>query len=264
MVDRRVLAGVALCALVFTSGCLGAITGGGSISEERLNQAPAEPYDWDADETAHITVHSNATFQAVYRVSGDEIELFRRDGLGSRNPIGVRAFRFRYANGTVVTAGEFEADGGSIEQTREAVVVTFPDSVDNASLAFTAGSTPKRFALPVFVEGEYELVLPPNRRVDFFLFGTVSPRADNRERVGDRVHLHWDDVTTDSILVQFYLQRDLQIFGVGTALLTLVALAGLAYYRRQIRRLEEQRQEMGLDVETEDDDFRDDPPPGMG
>jgi hypothetical protein len=41
-------------------------------------------------------------------------------------------------------------------------------------------------------------------------------------------------------------------------------VVGGLYYYRQIRSLRQQREEIGLDVETEDDDLGDDgPPPGM-
>jgi hypothetical protein len=44
---------------------------------------------------------------------------------------------------------------------------------------------------------------------------------------------------------------------------SLIGGGGLLYYRRQIEALREQREELGLDVETDDDEFDRGPPPGM-
>jgi len=55
-----------------------------------------------------------------------------------------------------------------------------------------------------------------------------------------------------------------RVLGGIVAVLGIVLVAGLIYYLRQIRELERRREEMGLDVDTEDDEFDDGPPPGMG
>ena len=72
------------------------------------------------------------------------------------------------------------------------------------------------------------------------------------------------DVTSDSVAAQFYMPRDLQILAVVLSVAGVVAAGGVAYYLRKIRDLRARREEMGLDVDTEDDDFGRDPPPGMG
>lgn len=265
---RRAAALLAVGVLVVTAGCAGAF--GGSLSEEQLSQEPAEPYEWDAETDVYIVVTEDATFRAVYDIptNRSEMEIYRRDGFGGTNAIPVSAVRYRYPNGTVINGTEFAAHGGSIEQTTDAVVVVFPHDEENwtgnetASLAFTAESTPKRFTLPTFREGSYEVVLPPNRSVDFFLFGNVAPRNYEQTEIDNRVHIRWDDVTSRSIVVQFYLERDLYIFGGLFGLLGVVAVFGLVRYRRQIEELRERRED--VDVETSDDKFRDDPPPGMG
>jgi hypothetical protein len=266
---RRAAALLAVGLLVVTAGCAGAFSG--SVSDEQLGQEPAEPYRWDAETDVYIDVTEDATFRAVYDVPTNRstMELYRRDGFGGTNPIPVRAVRYRYPNGTEINGTQFDAHGGSIERTNDAVVVEFPHEGDEwdenatATFAFTSDSTPKRFSLPTFREGSYELVLPPNRSVDFFLFGNVIPRNHNRTVVDNRVHIRWDDVTSRSIVVQFYLERDLYVFGGLFGLFGVVAVAGLLYYRRQIEELRERR-EM-VDVETDpDDEFRDEPPPGMG
>lgn len=267
---RRLLALAALVGMLALSGCLG-VFGGGSVSAERLDAAPAGgEYDWnesvESNLSAHITVHGNATFSAVYAVDGGEIELFRRDGLGGKNPLAVRAVRYRYPNGTVITGTELQ-ERGAVERTRDVVRIDFPGEgdVDGDRIAFSAGSTPKRFALPTYVKGSYEVVLPPNRRVSLPVFGDTSPGgATTAVDDASRLHIRWNDVQSDSVVVQFYLPQDIRIFGGVFAALIAVGGGGLLYYRNQIQRLRERREELGLDVDTDGDDLGDDgPPPGM-
>jgi hypothetical protein len=264
---RLVLGCLAVAAMALTAGCFG--LGGGSVSDERLDEEPAAPYVWNASTDVYIEVTANARFTAVYTVPSDRgtVELYRSDGFGGRNAIPVSAVRYRYPNGTVVSGSSFAERGGEVRRTRDAVVVTLPTDGpggEGGKLAFTSSSTPKRFTLPVFVEGTYEVVLPPDRSVSFPVFGSVRPGGYQTREVDDRVHITWSEaVTSRSLAVQFYLERDLTVFGAAVAVLLVVGAAGLLRYQRQIRRLEEQRQELGLDVETEDDEFDDGPPPGM-
>jgi hypothetical protein len=254
---RHLLALAGLAVLALTAGCFGP----GAISSDQLDQEPAEPYAWDTDRDVHIVVQTDSSFRGVYNVSGEQIELFRRDGFGGRNPLNVRAVRYRYPNGTVISGSELEARGGGIDRSRETVTVTFPANATGGQLAFTAGATPKRFALPVFVEGSYEVILPANRRIDLPVFGTVSPRGYTTETVDRRTHIRWEEVTSRGISVQYYLQRDIPIFGAIAGISLVVGLGGAYYYKRQIDRLREVREEMGLDVDVEEKD--DGPPPGM-
>jgi hypothetical protein len=262
---RHVLTLVGLVALVLTSGCAG-FFGAQPVADEELDEAPPSPYVWDGEVDAHITVTENARFQAVYRLNDTEIELFRRDGFGGRNAIPVSAVRYRYPNGTVVTGTELVARGGSINRSRSVVSVTLPDDAPAAGgghLAFTSDSTPKRFSLPTFVSGSYAVVLPPDRRVEVFPFGKVTPRGYEVETDGGQRVVRWENVEADAVSVQFYLQRDLYIFGGAAVVLSVIGAAGALYYKRRIEALRERREELGLDVDT-DDEFRDDPPPGMG
>lgn len=244
---RRGAALLAVALLAVTAGCVGAFSG--SLSEEELDAEPAEPYEWDAETTGHITVTEDATFRAVYEIptNQSEMRLYRSDRFGGTNPIPLRSVRYQYPNGTVITAAEFEAHGGSIERTNDEVLVVFPhDEADwdneTAQFAFTSDSTPKRFTLPAFQEGSYELVLPPNRSVEFFLFGNVIPRDHERTVTDHRTHIYWDHISSGTIVVQFYLQRDLYIFGGFFGLAGLAAIAGILYYRRQIEELEQRRE----------------------
>jgi len=261
--NRRYLLPLALVLLVFTSGCMG-FFGSQPISDERLDESPPSPYVWDSDVNAHLTITENARFQAVYRLNRSSIELFRRDGFGGRNAIPVSAVRYRYPNGTVITGTELQARGGSIDRSRSRVSITLPSGAEGGQLAFTSSSTPKRFSLPTFVNGSYAVVLPPNRRVSVFPFGKVHPGGYEVMEDGDQRIIRWDSVETDTVSVQFYLQRDLLIFGGAAAVLAVVGVVGVFYYKRRIDELREQREELGLDVDTEDDEFSDDPPPGMG
>lgn len=265
---RRAIALVAVALLAVSAGCVGGFSG--SLTEEQLGEEPAEPYQWDAETDIHIVVTENATFRAVYDIQTNdtEMEVYRRDGFGGTNAIPMRAVRYRYPNGTVITGTEFAAHGGSIEQTNDAVIVEFPHEQDNwdnetAQFAFTSESTPKRFSLPTFREGSYEVVLPPNRSIDFFLFRNVVPRDYSQTQIGTQERIQWEQVTSRSVVVQFYLERDLYLFGGVFGLLGLVSIAGVLYYRRQIETLRERRE--AVDVESQpDDEFGDDPPPGMG
>ncbi len=291
---RRGAALLAVALLAVTAGCTGAFSG--SLTDEQLGEEPAEPYQWDADTDVYIVVSPDATFRVVYDIptNRSEMRLYRRDGFGGTNPIPVSAVRYQYPNGTVINGTEFAAYGGSIERTSDAVVVEFPHAGQNvtvdradrngtanesdsdgpvnatdrnatanatAKFAFTSEGTPKRFTLPTFREGSHELVLPPNRSVDFFLFGNVIPREDEKTEIDHRTHLRWDNVTASTIVVQYYLERDLYIFGGLFGLFAVAAMLGVVYYRRQIERLRERRE--AVDVDT-DDESRKGPPPGMG
>jgi hypothetical protein len=75
------------------------------------------------------------------------------------------------------------------------------------------------------------------------------PAGATTERVDNRVRVTWENVESSSILVQYYKQNDLTIFGAIIGILSAIAVGGLYYYRRQIDRLHETRVEMGLDDE---------------
>lgn len=260
---NRVLALVALVGMLALSGCLGLF--GGGVSDQQLDRAPEGTYEWNASVDVHLSVLQSSTFKAVYRVNGSEMTLYRPDGLGGRNPLDVRAVRYRYPNGTVIN-GSTLAERGEITRNRDEVTVTVPRDVAGDRLAFTAGSTPKRFTLPTYVDGTYEVVLPPGRRIDLPVFGQASPRGyETRvDEATDRVHVVWDEpVTADSVTVQFYQPGDLRLLAGLVVVGLVVGAGGLLYYRRQIQQLRRFREEHGLDVDTDDDSGRN-PPPGMG
>lgn len=252
--NRRLgLAVIALVLLAISAGCLGYITGGGEVDDEVLNEEPAEPYSWNTDRNASFNLHTGSEYQAVYQVdAGQEIRLYRSTGPGTEGPLDISAVRFQYEDGTVINGTELrDSAAGDVDQTPDEVFVTAPD---DGKLAFSASATPRRFTVPVYVEGSYEVVLPDNYRLDFFLFGNIAPRGAETEIIDNRVHVTWDEVTGDMILVQYYLERDLYIFGGAVVLLSVIGAGGLYYYRRQIDRLHEVRLQMGLDTEEDDED----------
>jgi len=253
--NRRLGLAVGLVALLAVSaGCLGYITGGGDISDERIDREPTEPYDWETDRDARLTLHTASEVQAVYRVNASQqLRLYTPAGLGREEPLEVSAVRFRYAdNGTVITGTEIRERGGEIDQTTDEVDLTVPDA--EGQLALSAPVTPRRLTLPVYVDGSYEVVLPPDYRMDFFLFSNAVPRGAETEIVDNRVHVRWDEVTGETILVQYYLERDLYVFGGAVVLLSAIAAGGLYYYRRQIDRLHDVRVQMGLGGDDDEEE----------
>lgn len=262
---RQLLAVLAFVALLLGAGCLGYVTGGGEIDDSTLDREPAEPYEFGSDRDGLLIVTQESEYRAVYDVDGrEQVRLYQETGYGTEEPIELHALRVRYADGEVVNGSTFRAHGGEVERTPDEVWVRFPDDLEVEKLAFTAPSTPKRFVATVPVEGSLEVALPPERRVDFFLFGNVAPGGYETEVRGDTQHVVWEEFSGDRVIVQFYLQRDLWIFAAAFAIAAVIAVAGVSYYRRRIERLEAQRKEMGLDVEEELEEHDDDgPPPGL-
>jgi hypothetical protein len=252
---RLVLAGVTLAVLAVTAGCSGVpFLGSGSFSDDRLDkEPPGGEYDWN-DTDAKVTIRiQGETFKATYQLNNTStVKLFRKD-FQQKRPLGIRAVRYRYPNDTVVNGSQL-----SIRKGDNNAVVDVPDP--NGTLAVTAGATRKRFALPTYVDGSYEVILPSGMRTELFLLGDVSPGGYTQEIDDEgRAHVRWDDVSKP-ISVRYYLQRDLYIFGGAVLLIVLAGGGGALYYWRQIRTLREVREEHGLDVDT-DDEFDDDPPP---
>jgi hypothetical protein len=248
--NRRLgLAVLAVLTLTVTAGCLDYVTGGGEISDDVLDAEPAAAYDWETDRNVSLTLDTGSELQAVYNVSaGQRLRLYQPTSIGQEGPLDISAVRFRYENGTVISGTELRARG-EIDQTPDEVYVTTPA---DGRLAFTAGATPRRLTLPVYIDGSYEVLLPEGSRMDFFLFSNTVPAGATTERVDNRVRVTWENVESSSILVQYYKQNDLTIFGAIIGILSAIAVGGLYYYRRQIDRLHETRVEMGLDDEDDE------------
>ena len=272
--NRRLLAALALAVLLALAGCT-TILGTDVDDPEALSQ-DAE-YDFGTDRDAFVTINRE-NYTAVYNVSakvtGDEgtIQLYRTDMLGVERPLELYGLQFRHPNGTVDMYVDGEAtrvyengstepvDALGVDNTRQRSIVELPN--DEGQLAFTTPKRGKEVAIRTPVHGSYEVALPPNTDAAIPLLSQVRPSNDDRDQVGDRVHLQWDEVDTSVVHLRWYLDRDLWLFG-GLAVVALVAgVFGSIYYYVQIQQARERREDEGLDVDY-DDEGRDPPPPGM-
>lgn len=241
--NRRLWATAAVVLLLAITGCLG-----GGPSEEDL--AEDATYDWNTSANVSINVTENR-YQAVYNVTNrTRLDVYEEDALGNREPLEVRAVQFRYPNGTVVNASAFNVSSDS-ERTRLGL------PAEEGKLAFTVEKSNKEVLLRTFVDGSYTVTLPENTGVGVPLLAQVSPGGFNETTVDGRTRLEWDDVDTDSLLVRYYLDRDLLLFGGLFAIGLTAAIGGGLYYYRQIRALKRQREQVDIDVGD------DGPPPGM-
>lgn len=251
---RRLLAAGVLFVLVALAGC-STILGPGEPDPAKISQNAT--YDWDVDANATFNVTRNQ-YEGIIRVQNQsEIELYGRDALGTESNLDIRALKFQYPNGTVENLTV-----QNVNRTRKRTIVR-PPSPDG-KIGFTMPRTGKQFNTPTFVTGTYEVTLPPNARVGVPILAQVSPRDYSTTLEDGRVTVRWENVQSRSISVRYYLARDLLLFGGLFGILVIAGAAGALYYLRQIRALERRREEVGLEVEDEDDDIGDSgPPPGM-
>lgn len=244
--NRRLLLGVAMLAvLAVTAGCAGPLGSGGGNLQQRL--AESADYDWNTTRDVTVDVRSSE-YTAVYAIENrSTLELHDYDSFGGEVPMKLSAVQFQYPNGTVV--GHERID---VEEKKHKTVVALP--AEDGKFAYTAPAGGKTFNLPVFVEGTYRVTLPEGMRVGVFLLSDVRPRGYEATVEDGRTTIVWDEeVTANNVVVRYYLARDLTIFGGIVAVMAVVALVGLVYFVLQIRRLEERRKEMGLNVDTSDD-----------
>lgn len=285
--NRKALALLALVALLATSGCLRFFTGG---PVQRSDLAENGTYEWDASADGYLKLHES-NYTAVYGVSNRttgtrkgnySIEVFTRDTLGTEQPLEISAVQFRYENGTVLRYAERNgsigvvaehADGTTepapgalaVDTTRSRTVIYLPAN-ESGKLAYTAPKNGKQVSTPQFVSGSYEMVLPENGQVGLPILAQVQPNADRTEvDEAGRVHIHWSGLEggeRQPLIVRFYLERDLLIFASILVGLTATGIVGAIYYALEIRKTRKKREEVGLDVDTGDDDGKR-PPPGM-
>ncbi|WP_435195554.1 DUF5803 family protein [Natronomonas sp. EA1] len=280
---KRWLPLVALALLALTAGC-SSVLGPSPASPEEL--AADANYDWDTGSDAHLDVTSE-NYTAVYSVANRTtgsmegnytIEFYTRDTLGTDVPLDVRALQFQYANGTrlVMRVEDEEAVSAfvypngttapapgklAVRKTRQRTIVSIPTN-ESGQVAFTTPRNGKQVATPTFVKGSYSVTLPPSARVNYPLLSRVTPDPSSSTLADDRVTLQWDSVTTNVLIVRWYLERDLLLFGGIVLVFGTAGVAGALYYYREISRTVAKREEVGVDVEIEDDDRG--PPPGMG
>lgn len=278
---RRVAAFGILALMVASSGCLG-ILGPGEPDPAALSENAS--YDWSTafDATIHI---NEDNYTAVYDVSakttgtdpddGDgppTFEVYDRDALGTDQPVELHAIQFRFTNGSrieyrngsavLLTPNGTATNTSSltVSRTRRRTVVQLPAA--EGQFAYTTPKNGKTVTTPTFVEGSYEVVLPAGTSVGVPLIARVRPGGYSTETVDDRVHIQWDPLRGRSVIVRYYLHRDILILGGIVSLLTGVGIAGVGYYLLQIRRLAARREDVGLDVDAGEDDSRR-PPPGF-
>ena len=246
---RLALAAVGVLALLAIAGCLS------PVSDADLKENAT--YDWEANASATYHIYTNNYTAVLDLQNRSSVELYLEDAFGSNQALPISALQFRHENGTVVNDSAFAVETGRSK-------VTFEPPAPNGTVAFTVSRSGPDFRTPVVVDGSHEVLLPPGREIAIPFVSRAVPGNYTTRTVGDRVAIKWESVDRDSILVSFYRGRDVWLFGGLAGIVLSVGVIGLAYYRRQISELEEQRKELGLDVGNEDDDPRDrGPPPGM-
>lgn len=249
---RRLIALGCLAAALVLSGCFGS----SEIPQDELSQD--EKYDWETNATVAFTL-DRSSFETVVNVTNQsKVRVYREDALGTERAVDLRALKFRYRNGTVVNASH---DNLTAERTQERTKISVP--ARHGHVAYTADRSGKRFATPVFKEGDYEVTLPPNARVGIPLLSQVSPGGYQTTVSGKRMTIHWDDLEEGTIDVQYYLERDRLLFGLLLIVVLTFGVGGGFYYWRSIKHAREKREEIGLDIEEDDDPTDSGPPPGM-
>lgn len=241
--DRRLLAVGALCLLMAAAGCSALTPGGGEVDRERLEEDAN--YDWNTSTDVAINV-TPGYYHAVYQVENrSTLGLSRFHRLNDHRPLDIGAVAFRYPNGTVVGP-----EAMAFERNRTHTRVTLP--AEEGRFAYRVARQGKRIRIATAATGSYEVVLPPDTDVRYFLIGRVVPDGYDRHMEDGRVHLVWDgadEVTGDRVVVRFYLYRDLWIFGGLIAIGTGAALVGLAYFWLQLKELRQRRDT--VDVERD-------------
>ncbi|UPM41794.1 DUF5803 family protein [Halocatena salina] len=250
---KRHLAIVSLVVLSMGAGCMGMTSpdlgfGLGVGDQDQTNTT----YDWNTSTNATLTLQSDK-YQSVYELGNDKLELYTHGPVGSERALDVRAVKYRYPNETVVTTDHSDL---SVDKSNSRTVIQAPS--DDGQIAFVTDKRPKSVTTPVFLESDdpsYEIVLPPNMDIDVPILGTASPGGYETNTEDGRVHIVWDAVSGSSVSVQYYLVRDLYIFGAVLGIGLLGGLAGVGYYLLQIRQLKQLRQriEVDADIDTGND-----------
>lgn len=255
--NRRVVILVAVAALVFLSGCT--IFGGGEIDEDDL--LDDQEYDWESNATATYDLSvSSSSYTAVVNVENEStLAVYRSSFYQGDQPVSVESLQFQFENGTVVNAthANLTATEGSDE-----TELGLP--AENGTVAWTAPRSGKSWSTPVYVEGSHRVHLPESTRVGIPFLSQTSPSADRSTVEDDQMTLFWETPDSSSISIRYYLVRDLYLFGGLAAVALLLGAGGTLYYIREIREAQQKREEVGLDIEYDDDDFGGNgPPPGM-
>jgi hypothetical protein len=275
--DRRLLGVAMLASLMALSGC-STLLGGGSVDQGRLSADPGIAYSWETDADARINLYEN-NYTAVYRVGNrttgniDEphmMELYTRDTLGTDQPLPPESLQFRYENGTILRFVDtddganlvMEANGSQtdiddsalvVNQTRRRTQVFLPTN-QTGQLAFIGPKNGKQVSTPQFVRGSYEMRLPEDASVGLPILSQVNPGGSTTEQVEENVVISWEAVEdTRSVVVRYYLDRDLLLLSGLVAIALVAGIGGGTYYWLGIRETVKRREDVGLDVDTGDD-----------
>jgi hypothetical protein len=249
-VNRRFALAVAVVALLAVSaGCLTYVNDGGEVANETLDAEPPSEYEFDTDRDAAVNLSTGSRYTVVYDVAEvEELRLYRQTPYAGDQPLEFEAFRYRTADGEVLNGSEFRARGGEVDRTPDETWVRFPEGAGDGQVAFSAAGSPRRFTTLAYVDGSYAVTLPPGFSTDFPVVGHVAPRDYEIETVDGRDRITWESVEGGSVVVQSYRETDLVVFAVILVVALVAAIVGVAYFRRQLEELREQRREMGLGV----------------
>jgi len=250
---RRYLAVGGFVLLALLAGCS---LGPSEIPEDQL--AADGEYRWDTGGDVSFNLSRSSYAVVVDLTNSSNLSVHSRDALGTESSVQLSNLQFRYPNGTVVNASHPDLSA-SLAQKRTDITVPATEG----KVAYTASRNGKQFSTPAFATGSYEMTLPPGARIGIPLLSQAGPGGYETTVDDGRMTVRWANVTQGTVQVRYYLQRDLLLFGGLVAIVVAVGAGGALYYFRQIRRLEEQREELGLDVDHEDDPRDRGPPPGM-
>ena len=241
--NRRLLGLTMLAVMLALGGCLSV---GGPVDSDRLDRAPPAPYHWDTDASVHATVHADNRVQVVVQPSDEELRLAFEDEVAGERSVPIGAVRAQLTDGTILTGSQLRAAGATITETREATTIQVASETEIAAVGFTMDSRRNQLLLPPIRAGTHVVVLPAGRQVDLPIIGQVRPRADEAALVGgDHVELRWDDLTTRTIVIRYYQDRDLMLFGGLIATAGAVLIGGLVYFRREVLQLQRRREGVG-------------------
>lgn len=254
--NRKVLAVLALAAMLALSGCT--VFGSNEIDEDQL--VGDTTYQWETNATATYNLSdSSSSYTAVIEVTNQsELAIHRRSPLRGDESVPVNSLKFRFENGTVVNATHT-----NLTATRESDQTLLGLPANNGSVAWTAPRDGKSWSVPKFVDGPHQIVLPDGTRVGVPLLSRATPPPDRSTVENNQMTLRWED-PGGPMLVRYYLLRDLYLFASLFAVAAVLGTGGTLYYLREIRQARKKREDVGLDVEYDDDEFdNDDPPPGL-
>ena len=255
--NRRTLALVAVVALVVLSGCSAFGSGGEVDKEDLLGDAD---YQWESNATATYNLSvSSSSYTAVLKIRNQStLDVHSRSAFRGDQSVSVEALRFRFENGTVVNATH---PGLTASEGSDETEIGLP--ARNGTVAWTADRSGKSWSTPIFVEGSHQVEMPESARAGIPLLSRVTPGTDRRTVEDDQMILYWEE-SSSSISIRYYLVRDLYLFGSIAVIALLLGLGGTVYYLRQIRAAKKKREEVGFDIDYDDDDVGGDgPPPGM-